>query len=151
MDYLIKEEDLILQYDPGKGAWTYHLVIPNTANMKGKWGSLKVSGNIDGFSISSKNLSPRKKSDKLLAINDEIRKAINKTGGDKVKVTLYLDVIEKLADDDQIVLSFQDALVLDKFKSLAKTKQKSIIDDILSQPNEDKQVERILFYINKWA
>lgn len=148
---IVKGEDLVLQHDPGKGAWTYYLIIPNTANLKGKWGTLKVSGYIDNFKIDSKNLAPRKCLDKLLAINKEIRKAINKKAGDKVNVTLYLDVVEKLVDDSQILLSFEDALVLEKFKLLDEAAQKVIIDEILSQENEDKQVRKILHYIDKWS
>jgi len=40
MDYLVKDEKLELKYEPGKGAWTYHLQIPNTKHIIGKWGSL---------------------------------------------------------------------------------------------------------------
>lgn len=42
MNYLIKEEKLELKYVPGKGAWTYHIIIPNTKDIKGKWGEIKV-------------------------------------------------------------------------------------------------------------
>ena len=47
MNYIIENEKLTLQYIPGNGAWTYQLIIPNTKNIKGKWGELKVSGTID--------------------------------------------------------------------------------------------------------
>ncbi|WP_304067237.1 DUF1905 domain-containing protein [Pedobacter glucosidilyticus] len=149
MDYLVKDEELTIQYAAGMGAWTYHLLIPHTAHLKGRWGSLKVSGSIDGFQISCKNLSPRKKSDKLLAINEEIRKAIGKNAGDKVKVSLYLETIKKIEDYKQILLSFEDAQLIEKFKLLDSKKQEMIFHDILSQPDEDKQVEKIIFYIQK--
>ena len=45
MNFIIENEKLEIQYIPGNGAWTYHLIIPNTKNIKGKWGDLKVSGN----------------------------------------------------------------------------------------------------------
>ncbi len=51
MRYLVKDEKLVLKYAPGKGAWTYHIQIPNTKHIVGKWGSLKVSGTIDDYKI----------------------------------------------------------------------------------------------------
>lgn len=41
MNYLIKDEKLELKYAPGKGAWTYHIQIPNTKHIVGKWGRSK--------------------------------------------------------------------------------------------------------------
>jgi len=32
MKELLKNKKLILQHVPGKGAWTFHLVIPNTTS-----------------------------------------------------------------------------------------------------------------------
>ena len=90
MDYLIKDEKLKLIYESGKGAWTYHIQIPNTKHILGKWGSLKVSGTIDDYKIESINLFTITGQDKLISINDKIRKAINKTRGDTVMVTLFL-------------------------------------------------------------
>lgn len=90
MKKLIENKKLILQYVPGFGAWTYHLQIPGTEKIQGKWGYLKVSGTIDSYKISNLNLAPRKGEDKLISINKNIRDAIGKTGGDTVTVTLYL-------------------------------------------------------------
>ncbi len=89
MNYLIKDEKLLLNYEPGKGAWTYHIKIPDTKHIVGKWGSLKVSGTIDDYQIEAKNLFTISGQDKMLAINSTIRKAINKKGGDTIRVTLY--------------------------------------------------------------
>ena len=90
MEYIIKDEKLELIYEHGKGAWTYHLRIPNSKNIEGKWGEIVVSGFIDNFEISRRQLAPIKGEDKMLSINSEIRKAINKKGGDLVTVSLYL-------------------------------------------------------------
>lgn len=89
---LIKDQELVLQYKHGFGAWTYHLVIPGTAHIAGKWGDLKVSGTIDGHAFGPMNLAPRKRDDKIISINKEIRDAIGKGGGDTVRVSLYLHV-----------------------------------------------------------
>ena len=90
MEYLVKDEELELKYEAGKGAWTYHIQVPNTKHIVGKWGSLKVSGTIDNYTIDSINLFTIGGQDKLISVNDKIRKAINKSGGDTVTVTLYL-------------------------------------------------------------
>ena len=87
---IIDNQELKLEYKKGFGAWTYHLRIPNTANIEGKWGFLKVSGTIDGYEIKSINLAPRKNEDKIISINKKIRDAIGKSGGDTVNVTLFL-------------------------------------------------------------
>jgi hypothetical protein len=57
MDYLIKDGQLELKYEPGKGAWTYHIEIPNTKHIIEKWGFLKVSGSIDDYKIVPSNKS----------------------------------------------------------------------------------------------
>lgn len=87
---LLENRELTLEYRPGFGAWTYHLRIPGTADLDGRWGSLKVSGTIDGHSFGLINLAPRKGEDKIISINKTIRGAIGKSGGDIVTVTLYL-------------------------------------------------------------
>ena len=87
---LIENETLTLHHIPGFGAWTYHLRIPGTMELDSRWGFVKVSGTIDGHEIRDINLAPRKGEDKLISVNKSIRDAINKTGGDEVKVTLYL-------------------------------------------------------------
>lgn len=149
MNYIIKDEELIIQHSPGKGAWTYHLIIPNTKDLKGKWGDIKVSGLIDNFNLKRRNLAPTKGADKILSINDIIRKAIGKGGGDAVTVTLYLDADSKLENQTHILECFRDADVLKKFESLDTDQQETILGSILSLPNEDKQVEKILHYIDK--
>ena len=90
MTKIIDNQVIELRYKAGFGAWTYHLRIPGTAGITGKWGFMKVSGTIDGYPIENLNLAPRKDGDKIVSINRKIRDAIGKSGGDKVLVTLYL-------------------------------------------------------------
>lgn len=92
---LLDQETLTLQYKKGFGAWTYHLRIPNTKDIEGKWGYLKVHGTIDGYEIKNLNLAPRTGEDKIISINKTIRDAIQKTGGDLVVVTLFLEKYNK--------------------------------------------------------
>jgi len=87
---LIDQQELILEYRKGFGAWTYHLRIPGTAEIEGRWGYMKVSGTIDDYEVKNLNLAPRKNEDKIISINRQIREAIGKGAGDTVRVTLYL-------------------------------------------------------------
>ena len=148
MEYLIKDEKLELKYQPGKGAWTYHIQIPNTKHIIGKWGSMKVSGTIDNYKIESINLAKLGDQDKLISINDKIRKAINKSGGDTVIVTLRLLTSKKQITEKEVLETFKDSGVLKAFKKLKKDEQNEIIKKITSLTSEDKQVKMILKYID---
>lgn len=149
MNYIIENEKLTLQYIPGNGAWTYQLIIPNTKNIKGKWGDLKVSGTIDGFEIKHKNLGPIKNSDKKMAINSEIRNAINKEGGDTVTVTLYLENQNNKTDYIEILDCFKEAQVLPIFEKLPKNEQVAILNDISNVATVDQKAEKIISSIEK--
>jgi len=149
MDYIIKDEKLELIYQHGKGAWTYHLRIPNSKNIEGKWGDIVVSGFIDNFEISRRQLAPIKGEDKIISINAEIRKAINKKGGDTVTVTLYLLSDKQKITKQQILETFKDSEVLKAFEKLNEIEQNEIFDSIISQTNEEKQIKVIVKHIDK--
>ena len=149
MEYLVKDEKLELKYEPGKGAWTYHIQIPNTRHIDGKWGSMKVSGTIDNYTIESINLAKLGDEDKLISINANIRKAINKSGGDTVNVTLYLLTSKEQITEKEVLETFKDSGVLKSFKQLTEDEQNEIIGKITSLKSEDKQVKVILKYIDQ--
>ena len=151
MNFIVENEKLEIQYIPGNGAWTYQLIIPNTKNIKGKWGDLKVSGKIDDFEIKNKNLGPMKNSDKKMALNSEIRNSIGKGAGDFVNVTLYLENQnkEKNNENEMIFECFKDAEVLSKFKKLKIEEQNEIIQNINSSATENQKVEKIVKFIAK--
>jgi uncharacterized protein YdeI (YjbR/CyaY-like superfamily) len=149
MEYLVKDKKLELKYQPGKGAWTYHIQVPNTKHIIGKWGFMKVAGTIDNYKIESINLAKLGDQDKLISINSEIRKAINKTGGDTVTVTLYLLTSKKQITNKEILDTFKDSDVLNAFEKLTEDTQREIIEKITSQKSEDKQVKMILKYIDQ--
>jgi Domain of unknown function (DUF1905). len=135
MEYLIKDQWLELKYVPGKGAWTYHLQIPGTRHLVGRWGSLKVSGTIDGVPIEAKNLFTISGQDKLLSINADIRKAIKKSGGELVQVTLYLMAsIEKMTASDVLDI-FRNEAVYTAFSAMPKQEQSAIVENILDPKN----------------
>ena len=149
MEYLVKDEILELKYEHGKGAWTYHIQIPNTKHIVGKWGSMKVAGTIDNYKIESINLAKLGDEDKLISINEKIRKAINKSGGDKVTVTLYLLTTKEQITEKEILETFKAEGVLKAFKKLTNEEQKEIIGKIASTKSEDKQIKVILKFIDQ--
>lgn len=149
MEYIIKDEKLELKYQSGKGAWTYHLRIPNSKDIQGKWGDIKVSGFIDNFEIEARNLAPIKGEDKMLSVNGEIRKAINKKGGDIVTVTLYLLSNKEKVTESQILETFKESNVLKAFKKLSKVDKNEILNSIISQTNEEKQIKIFIKHIVK--
>lgn len=149
MEYLVKDEILELKYEHGKGAWTYHIQIPNTKHIVGKWGSMKVAGTIDNYKIESINLAKLGDEDKLISINEKIRKAINKSGGDKVTVTLYLLTSKEQITEKEILETFKDSEVLQAFKKLPDEEQKEIIGKIASTKSEEKQIKMILKFIDQ--
>ena len=150
MEYLVKDEILELKYERGKGAWTYHIQIPNTKHIVGKWGSMKVAGTIDNYKIESINLAKLGDEDKLISINEKIRKAINKTGGDKVKITLYLLTSNEQITEDEILHTFSQSGVLEVFESLTEDEKKRIIEEIKSQNSDEKQIKTILKFIKEF-
>ena len=149
MDYLIKDEKLELKYEHGKGAWTYHLRIPNSKNIDGKWGDIKVSGLIDNYKIEDRKLAPIKGEDKILSINSEIRKAINKKGGDIVTVSLYLLSKKEEITEKQILETFKESGVLEAFKKLNEFEKNEVLESIISQKIEEKQIKIIIKHIDK--
>ncbi|HLD54370.1 MAG TPA: DUF1905 domain-containing protein [Sediminibacterium sp.] len=149
MEYLVKDKKLELKYQPGKGAWTYHIQVPNTKHIVGKWGFMKVAGTIDNYKIESINLAKLGDQDKLISINSEIRKAINKTGGDIVTVTLYLLTSKEQITKKEILDTFKESGVLKAFKKLTEDEQSAIIEKITAQKSDEKQVKMILKYIEQ--
>lgn len=149
MDYLVKDQKLELKYEPNKGAWTYHIQIPNTKHIIGKWGSLKVSGFIDDYKIESINLFTITGQDKLISVNEKIRKAIKKSGGETVNVTLYLLTSKEQITEKQIIETFTDSGVLEAFKNLSEDESNNVIKEITSTKSEDKQIKTILKFIDQ--
>lgn len=148
MEYLVKDEKLELKYEPGKGAWTYHIEIPNTKHIVGKWGFLKASGTIDDYKLEDKNLFTITGQNKLISVNEKIRKEINKTGGDIVTVTLYLSAPKEQVTEMQILETFKEANVLKKFQKLTADEKNEILTNIIAQKSEDKQIKIIIKYID---
>jgi hypothetical protein len=124
------------------------LEIPGTKDIKGKWGDIKVSGTLDGYEIEKRNIAPVTGGDKIISVNNTIRKAINKKGGELISVTLYLEERKEHIDQMKILEVFKEADVLHKFKKLPKEGQQEILDHILFSNSETKQIQWIGKYID---
>lgn len=152
LNYLIKDEELELKYEKGKGAWTYHIQIPNTKHIVGKWGSIKVSGFIDDYKIESINLFSITGQDKFMAVNKTIRNFIKKDAGDFVLVSLYFVIkqseISEISEQD-IYETLKDASVLDQFNGLENNKKNKIISMLVSEKSAERQTKILLQLIEQ--
>ena len=110
-----------------------------------------MSGFIDHYKLEARNLAPIKGEDKMLSINSTIRKAINKSGGDTVCVTLYLLTSNKQITEKEILEAFKDSGVLNAFNKLPGDERKGIVGEITSIRSDDKQVKAILKCIDRLA
>jgi hypothetical protein len=144
MNYIVQDQELVIQYWPGKGAWTYHLVIPNSRDIPGTWGHIKVSGTIDDYVVHLRNLAPRKNEDKILSVNATIRQHLGKQAGDSVRVTLYQEAANLVSDEADVLACLEDAGVLTQFRARSVEDQQTILRDVLSQPDEASQEKKIL-------
>ncbi len=87
---ILENEPLTLIYEHGRGAWTYRIDVPDTRHLKAPWGSIKVTGTLDGVSFGEMNLMPLKNDDCMMSVNKQLREKLGKSGGDTVRVTMIL-------------------------------------------------------------
>jgi hypothetical protein len=76
-----------LQKDPAKGGWTYIITPFDGRKVFKTKGYVKADVTIDGYSFSA-TLMPVGDGTYFLGVKEEIRKAIGKEAGDRVRVTL---------------------------------------------------------------
>lgn len=151
MEYLVKDQDLVLEYHPGQGAWTYRLVIPNSRDIPGTWKHIKVSGTLDDYVLTARNLAPRRGLDKMLSINADIRRHTGKQAGDTLRATLYLEPSGLLRDPAELLACLEDAGVLPQFQALGVEAQQVLLHSILSLSDETRQEQKLLACLSSLA
>ena len=142
--YLVKEQLFPLHYAPGMGAWTYHLEVPHSQELKGAWGKLKVSGSLDELPIHSRNLFSRTGKNKILSINQEIRRAIQKKPGDLIRVTLYLEQQIQIWDETNIKDLGMSLGFLPSLTSQIEKPSAAFLRKLNEQETEEKQFQLLL-------
>ena len=132
-----------LEKYPGKGGWTYVQIPGIKKENRGRFGSVRVKGNIEGYEISKYNLMPMKSGNMFLPLKAEIRKKIKKQEGDWVNILLYIDT-DLLEVPAELLLCLQDepeALIF--FNSLSESEQRLYILWISAAKKEETKIIRL--------
>lgn len=108
-----------------------------------------MSGYIDDYKIESINLFTITGQDKLISINNNIRKTINKSGGDIVNVTLCLMSSKEQITEQEILETFKESGVSEVFVKLSEVERSAIIKEVSSIKSEEKQIKTIIKFIDQ--
>ncbi len=140
-----------LQRMQQKGGWTYVLIPLEKPAVKSPFGMQKVNGYIDDYELKDVTMWSMKNQGHFLAVKSEIRKAIKKEEGDKVRLTLYTDGPPPVADDDFLLCLKDDPDAYAAFVSYPEKKKQLIRAWVLAPLSEDGKIQRIAEAIDRIA
>ena len=132
-----------LERFPGKGGWTYALILQVLQDKNAPFGWVKVKGSIDDFEFKNYKLMPMGNGKLFFPVKAEIRKKIRKKEGDWVHIILYADNEPTEIPDDILMCLNEEPNDYKLFLSYTDGQQKAFIDWINSAKREETRVDRI--------
>jgi Domain of unknown function (DUF1905)/Bacteriocin-protection, YdeI or OmpD-Associated len=145
---LVNKKYLLHKY-PGKGGWIYALIPDIEKNRRGKFGSIRVKGTIDGFEIKQYTLMPWKDHGMFLPVKAEIRKKIGKTEGDTVHIKLYKDDSVFEIPDELTMCLMEEPEAYRFFLSLSQSEQRLYVVWIFGAKRVETRTNRIVKSIER--
>jgi len=142
---LLVDANYLLHKFSGKGGWTY-AEIPEIPPDKHAWFNwVKVRGFIDAYELKHYKLMPMGNGHLFLPVKAAIRKAINKSEGDTVRIVLYADNTPLVMPQDLIdCFELEDARLAEAFTNETESQQKGFLDWIYEAKKEETKARRII-------
>lgn len=134
----------LLQKYSGKSVWIYAELPTVRPSKSTPFGWLQVKGFIDNFELKQYKLMPLGNGNLFLPVKASIRKIINKTAGDTVNITLYLDNSKVEIPDDLKACLQDEPTAFTFFDTLKQSEQKAYIDWINTAKQIDTRALRIV-------
>ena len=128
-----------------KSGWTYITISSSQADqlMPGTRTTFRVKGKIDKHTIKQVALLPMGEGDFIIPVNGEMRKAIGKVVGEKVKVSIEIDKSDFIFSEDFLVCLEDEPKALETFKKQPPSHQKYFSKWIESAKTTETKTKRI--------
>jgi hypothetical protein len=133
-----------LQRPEGIGTWTYFAIPFDVKKVFGATSRVQVKGMVDGSPFKS-TLLPKGDGTHFMVVNKEIRDAIGKSAGDRVKVTMEIDTSARtvIVPKDLERALKQNSMAREFFNRLPYSHKKQYVDWIESAKKSDTRQNRI--------
>jgi hypothetical protein len=141
----------ILRFDKKgeKTGWSYIEITAVQAHAlnPGCKVSFRVKGKLDNYTFEKVALIPMGDGGFILPVNGSIRKSIQKSAGDKIRVAMALDKRAPSLSQDLLECLDDDQLALAHFKSLPKSHQNYFSNWIESAKTSATKTKRIVMAV----
>ena len=148
---MLKFSTTILRFDKKgeKTGWSYIEITSIQAHAlnPGCKVSFRVKGKLDNYSFATVALIPMGDGGFILPVNGTIRKLIQKSAGDKVKVVMALDTRAPSLSNDLLECLEDDKTALAHFKTLPKSHQNYFSNWIESAKTSATKTKRIVMAV----